>query len=151
MNRGLLVFSFILILLGLVLGVGLVSIFGFLLLFPALLSTPKPRPQGRPTGWEEQAPIPAPVMETPLEPVPIVASVSMSATPKAAAPISIPLSSPPQISYSAPLFPTSIFPSLSQQMSTTAAPKEAKSQALVPKDEILELGALLALMKLVFG
>jgi hypothetical protein len=40
---------------------------------------------------------------------------------------------------------------LSQQVPAAQVPKEAKSESPAPRDEVLELGALLALMKLVFG
>jgi len=36
-------------------------------------------------------------------------------------------------------------------MPTAQALKETKSEAPAPRDEVLELGALLALMKLIFG
>jgi hypothetical protein len=63
---------------------------------------------------------------------------------------------PSQPSFSAPLFPTSIFPisvvpSASQQIPSAQAVKEARSEAPSSRDEVLELGALLALIKLAFG
>lgn|GEM_PF-606764 len=161
MNRSLLVFSILLILLGLSFSVYIISILGFFLLFPALLSSPRPRPQGAPTGSGQQAPEPAPVMETAPEPAPVMETISEHApvwgtlsTPTASrtvAPTSMPPLPPSQPLFSAPLFPTSIFPSASQQMPTAQALKETKSEAPAPRDEVLELGALLALMKLIFG
>jgi hypothetical protein len=59
---------------------------------------------------------------------------------------------PPSLpSFSAPLFPTSIFPSASQQAPTAQGLKETKSEIPVSRDEVIELGALLVLMKLIFG
>jgi len=167
MNRGLLVFSVLLILLGLSLNAYIISILGFFLLFPALLSTPRPRPPGVPTGSGQQAPEPAPVMEsasvaeTAPEPAPIMETTSERApgwgtlstpvAPRTVAPTSMPPLPPSQPSFSAPLFPTNIFPSTSQQMPTAQVLKEARSESPAPRDEVLELGALLTLMKLIFG
>jgi ABC-type antimicrobial peptide transport system permease subunit len=163
MNRSLLIFSVLLILLGFVLGAILISIFGFFLLFPALLSSPRPRPQGTPTGSGKQAPEPAPVMETAPEPdrtmattpewgkLEQVGTVARPVMPRTVAAASTPSLSPSQPLFSAPLFPTSIFPSASQQMPAAQALNETKREAPYVRDEVLELGALLALMKLVFG
>jgi hypothetical protein len=161
MNRSLLIFSILLILLGIGLGEFLIALFGFFLLFPALLSSPRPRPQGAPTGSGQQAPEPiresapvvepAPVMETIPERAPVWGTVSTPVAPRTVAPTSMPPLPPSQPSFSAPLFPTSMFPSASQQMPTAQALKETKSEAPESRDEVLELGALLALVKLVFG
>lgn len=155
MNRSLLVFSILLILVGISLGAFIVAALGFFLLLPALFSTPRPRPQGTPTGSGQQAPEPAPgrapVIETSPEPAPFMESVTRPVAPRTFAPASMAPLPPSQPSFSAPLFPTSIFPSTSQQLPTGQALKEARSEAPDSRDEVLELGALLALMKLVFG
>jgi len=161
MNRSLLVFSILLIVLGLGFGEYIISILGFFLLFPALLSSPRPRPPGAPTGPGQQAPEPAPVMEKAPEPAPVMETISERApvwgtlstpvAPRTVAPASMSPLPPSQPIFSAPLFPTSIFPSASQQMPTAQALKETRSESPASRDEVLELGALLALMKLVFG
>lgn len=165
MNRSLLTFSILLILLGIGFGAYYIIIFGVFLLFPALLSTPRPRSKGVPTGSGQQAPEPAPVMETGLEPAPepapvmetiperapVWGTVSTPVAPRTVAPTSMPPLPPSQPSFSAPLFPTSMFLNASQQMPTVQALKETKREAPESRDEVLELGALLALMKLVFG
>jgi len=156
MNRGLLILSILLILLGIGFGY-FISMLGFFLLFPALLSSPRPRPQGTPTGSGEQAPEqapvmePAPDMEAGLEAAPAWGTTSRAVTPGPVAPVSMPPLAPSQPSFSAPLFPTSIFPSLSLQVPAGQALREAKSEPPTPRDEVLELGALLALVKLVLG
>lgn len=167
MNRSLLVFSILLILLGLSLGAYIISILGFFLLFPALLSTPRTRPPSVPTGSGQQAPEPAPVMEpaavaeTAPEPAPAMGTISdrvpgwgtlsTPVAPRTVAPTPMPPLPPSQPSFSAPLFPTSIFPSTSQQMPTAQALKGTRGESPAPRDEVLELGGLLALMKLIFG
>jgi hypothetical protein len=151
MNRGLLVFSILLILLGFGLDAYLIAFFGFFLLFPALLTSPRPRPQRPPTSSGQQAPEPAPAMETTPEPAPSWGTVSAPVAPPTVAAASIPPSPISQPSFSAPLFPTSIFPIASQQMPTTQALKETKSGSPGSRDEVLELGAILTLMKLIFG
>jgi len=90
-------------------------------------------------------------METGLEAAPAWGTTSTPVAPGPVAPVSMPPIAPAQPSFSAPLFPTSIFPSLSLQVPTGHALKEAKSEPPIPRDEVLELGALLALVKLVFG
>ncbi len=157
MNRSLLIFSILLILLGVGIGELVISIFGIFLLFPALLSSPRPRPQGTPTGSGPQAPEPAPVMETAptmeagLEAAPAWGRISTSVTPATVAPVSMPPLLPSQPSFSAPLFPAVMFPSLSQQVQAAQALKEPKKEALASRDDVLELGALLALVKLVLS
>jgi hypothetical protein len=156
MNRSLLVFSIILILLGIGFDY-LISLFGLFLLFPALLSSPRPRPQGTPTGSGQQAPRPGPAMDTTpamdtvLETAPAWGAVSTPVAPVAVAPASTLPPPPSQPSFSAPLFPTSIFPTLSQQMPAAQALKEPRSEPPASRDEVLELGGLLALVKLIFG
>jgi len=155
MNRSLLVFSILLILMGIGLGQDFIAVFGFFLLLPALFSTPRPRPQGTPTGSGQQAPEPAPgpapVMETAPEPASFLETASRSVAQQTVAPTSMPPPPPSQPSFSAPLFPTCIFPGASQQIQTAQAPEDARTKGPDSKDDVLELGALLALVKLVFG
>jgi hypothetical protein len=66
-------------------------------------------------------------------------------------PAPMPQLPPFQPSFSAPLFPTSIFPSALQQIPSAQALKETKREAPASRDEVIELGILLALMKLAFG
>ena len=143
MNRNLVYFSFFLVLIGVGFGFYLLSFLGLLLLIPALLSPsrlPAPRPQQPrqpPRRIIPQAPQPQP-------------SASMeSATPTAYASASVAYSSQ-QMQPSSALFPTTMFPSLSQMGTSPAEPSQppAKNE---PKDDLVEVGTILVLLKLVFG
>ncbi|MGP8125375.1 MAG: hypothetical protein ACLQEQ_05825 [Nitrososphaerales archaeon] len=158
----------LLILVGIGLGEYLLYLVGFFLLFPALLLSPKPRPQGTPTGSGQQpirrtSPQPAPAMGTASTPAPSQTHAPASMPPIQASPVSYSQISSGGTSYNPSLFPTSMFPSASQPTPTSMfpsasqptptaqPPKEARSEAPASRDDVLELGALLVLMKLVFG
>ena len=160
-NRGLLVFSILLILVGLGSGYDLLFVIGFFLLFPALLVTSKPRPQAPqpPQTSSGQQPVRRP----PPQPTP---SYEMAPTPPKTQMV-VPPPMPPvqtsQVSYSPPLFPTSMFlgssqplpigtpPGASQSAPATQPPKEVRVEARESRDELLEIGAVLLLLKLAFG
>jgi hypothetical protein len=146
-NRNLLVFSILLIVAGISFGIYLVSVLGFFLLFPALLTTPKPRQyRTPPSRTQEQprriAPRPPSVMEILPQPQ----------TPAAA--VTVPLTPTPVVSqtpYTPALFPKSIFPTLSLMPPTGQQVQPSKEQAPAPRDELLEVGTLVAVLKLFFG
>jgi len=172
MNRNLLIFSIIMILAGLTISPYILLI-GLFLLFPALLVPSNPPPQRPPPSQGQQpvrrhAPQPAPTYEPSSAPALQTAQAPQQMVP--AAPI--PTTQISGMSYSPPLFPTSMFPSSSQSTpmsmfpSTTLfsstgqlqretpgpqAARGAHAESREPKDELLELGALLALLKLAFG
>jgi hypothetical protein len=150
LNRTLLYFSLALILVGLLFGIYLVAFFGFLLLLPALLATSRPpaRPSPAPateapkhvTPYAEKKPE---VVPTPSEPMPTTIPVPVAAVPPPAMPQS----------YSPPLFPTPLMPSLSLMGTggTLQMVKEAAPVRQGGQDELVEVGAILVLLKLISG
>jgi hypothetical protein len=54
-------------------------------------------------------------------------------------------------SYGSALFPTSLFPSLSSYVSPPPKPTEAAANKPAERDELIELGAILFLLKLALG
>lgn len=158
MNRGLLVFSILIIFTGLIAGYYPISLIGALLLIPALLTTPKPptpklptgsAQQSRPTVLRRQAPPPpspqAPAaLDSAMAPVATAYSPSMMEAPKS------PQSAAQPFSYSSPLFPTTMFPSMSQPVKPAEVSQvEKELQAKRSEtNELLEVGLLLAILKL---
>ncbi|MDA4124368.1 MAG: hypothetical protein OK438_02790 [Thaumarchaeota archaeon] len=147
MNRNLLVASVFLILVGIAFGFYPVTLIGFFLLFPALLSSPRPGPMKTPTTRPQEQPrriMPHPTPVTEALPLPAVTAPLPTATPSSSQPIPHSLAS-----YSSALFPNSMFPNLSLASPTQSS--TAKTEAPAAKDELLEVGALLAFLKLVLG
>ncbi len=149
MNRNLLVFSLLLIFLGFGFGLYLLSFFGLVLLIPSLLSPSRPpaRPVPAPTP-QEQRPrriAPPPVQQPSVAPEP-------QPMPEAAKPMSPPMQPAyAPATYSGALFPTPILPALSR-MDTMAMPtKEAAQKKSDDRDELVEVGAVLALLRLALG
>jgi len=158
MNRSLLIFSLLVIFAGLALGLYIISFFGLLLLLPAL-ATPS-RPAQKPPPQPAQQPLPRRVTPRSTPPSP---------PPPAPTPMAEPVSPPPasmgsmvtsysasstspaqQASYSPALFPGPLLPSMSVVGSAPqpAKPHEARHEE---RDELVEVGAVLAILKLVFG
>jgi hypothetical protein len=57
----------------------------------------------------------------------------------------------PLLSYSPSLFPTPMFPSFSQPLPGTTQPKESQEHPPNERDELVEVGAIVALLKVAFG
>lgn len=145
MNRNLLALSIVMFVLGVSFNLYVLSLIGVLLFFPALLSSRRPPvPPGQPTRpTPRRMPPPAPVglQATPV-PHPSMAQV----------PVSFPSSVTTQSqSYSPALFPTAMFPSLSQMGSTPPPAQESQPSKPPERDEVIEMAAIMALMKLAFG
>lgn len=140
-------FGVFLIVVGIATGYYFVSVVGFFFLIPAFSSSPVRRAPGQstPTSYMPRRIIPPPAPAPPGEaaaPAPGIAA-QMSVQPQA-----------PQSSqgYSPALFPTAIFPTLSLTSPVAAAKAEAAPAQKAPeRDELLEFGAFLALLKLVSG
>ena len=142
MNKNLVIFGAFLIVLGAGFGYYLISLFGLLILIPALMAPSRPVSR-LPTSAKEEPRRIAP------KPQPMPAQVQPPASQPA---VAVPISEPsPYVSYSLALFPNSMFPSLS--LSATAQPQpasEAPAKA-AERDELIETGALLALLRLFVG
>jgi len=136
------------IVVGAFLGVYLVSFLGLLVLIPALVasSNPPPRPQPSSARQPPRRVIPPQAMEAKAEVAPpsqsMSGQMSMAATPAPTQPQT----------YSPALFPSSFMPTLTQ-MSTypqmTREPQGPKKQE--ERDELVEVGTILVLLKLVLG
>jgi len=161
-NRELLVISVLLILFGVGSGLPILFILGFFLLFPALLLSSKPIPPKPPIGASQQPP----KRSSPPSPKLLQAQAQTPAmesgpTPLAASYASYASVQTPQISYSPSLFPSNIFPSILQAttpMSSGAPQSGEVSQVTMreretrePREDLLEIGAILLLVKLVSG
>ncbi|HYB07537.1 MAG TPA: hypothetical protein VEB87_05220 [Nitrososphaerales archaeon] len=146
MNRGLLIFALLLVFLGIGFGLYLLSVFGLLLLIPALLSAPRPSTPPAPTQPKQEtrrivpraAERPETAHPPALTPAP---SMAMATTP-------VPAQTQ---SYAPALFPTSMFPSLSQTAIQPQPQNVPASEKPAAQDELLEAGAILLLLRLISG
>ncbi len=147
MNRNLLIFSILLIAIGVVSGYYYVSVLGFFLLFPSLISSPRrqgpvPIPKrSAPPPRRVSPPAPTTELFAPPEPAKPTATLVPPAPPK------------PTANYSPPLFPTVIFPSFNQPTPSVQPQQVAPAQQQQPgqRDDLLELGAIVAILKLALG
>ena len=147
MNRNLLVFALLLIFAGFFVGYDLIAFFGVLLLIPALLSPTRIPTRPTPTS---SAPQPRRIAPPPPK-QPEAAMQAPQAAPMAAA-MGSPSYQPQSMGYAAPLFPTSMFPSLSGMTGTQLPPpKEPEHGKPREQDELLEVGALLVLLRILSG
>ncbi len=142
LKRNLLVFALFLVLLGIGSSFYLLSLFGLLMLIPALLSSSRPplRPAPPPARQETRRITPPPLQQP---------AVALSQVPpKTVFVTPTPIQTQ---TYSPSLFPKSIFPSnvqvgtSPQPVHESAAPKPAE------RDELLEIGTILALLRLALG
>ena len=164
MNKNLLVFSLFVIVAGLAIGLYVISIFGLLLLITALAAPsrppgqnapprpaqPQPQSGGRVTPRRSPSPPPPPTQSPMSEPVVPPSPTSPMAS--MVTPYSAPSPSPTQpFSYSPALFPWPMLSSMSTMGSTPQPAKPPQETRHVESDELVELGAMLAILKLVFG
>lgn len=143
MNRNLLIFGFFLVLLGVAFNFYLISLFGVLMLIPALMS-PR-RVPARPGT--------APKPDLPKRVMPIVKPPQAESAPPAAGPqpvLEVVSVSSAYLGYSPSLFPNSIFvPMMASQYPAQPPPVEPKKSS--ERDELIEAGAMLALLKIFLG
>ena len=143
MNRNLLVFSLLLFLLGIGLGAYILSFLGLLLLIPSLFSSARPPVQRAPPQPTQQ-----PKRVAPRAPpqTPATAPHHPQETYLAG------LESPPQQqAYSSAVFPTVMLPSLFPMAAPAQPVREMARGKMEERDELVEVGAILAMLKLVFG
>jgi hypothetical protein len=157
LNRNLLFFSLFLIIVGVGFGIYLVSFIGFLMLIPALASPSQAparrappsspqlsRPQKRVTPPKYSPPSPpAPPSSTEPATAPAQPMTYMSVSPSS--------SQAQPISYTPALFPSPMLPSLSLMGNAPPPEKMPQEARREGQDELVEVGAMLALLKLVFG
>jgi hypothetical protein len=152
LNKNLVYFSIFLIFIGIGFGIYLISLLGAILLIPGLLSPtrlPAPRipaPASAKPPRRIIPPTPAHPTAPASEPQPMATSPSYTSVSSAS------MDTPMQYQgYTGPLFPAPMFPSLSQMgapPSVTIQPPPPTNQG---RDELLEVGAILAVLKLLSG
>ncbi|MDA4127122.1 MAG: hypothetical protein OK452_07980 [Thaumarchaeota archaeon] len=145
MNRDLFGFAILLVLLGIGFGIYLISFFGLLLMIPAFLIRSRPKTGRTSLPVKQQVrritPPRPPVrlVEPPVSTPQPVVSTNAPVPPATTTP-----------TYAVPLFPTSMFPSLSMTPAEQTS-KEATAAKPTQGDEVLEIGAILALLRFAFG
>jgi len=158
LNRRLFVFSLLLMVAGFVSGIYLVSLIGLLLLIPSLAS-PSQAPARKPPPQTSQPSQPprraAPPVHKPPPPAQMSSPKTEPATPPAqemtymSTSPSVPSMQP--LSYTPALFPSPMLPSLSLMGSPPSQAKAPQEVRREREDELVEVGAMLALLKLVLG
>jgi hypothetical protein len=142
LNRNLLVFALLLLLFGIGSGFYFLSFLGLLLLVPSLISSSRPprRPSPPPARKEVRRISPPPIQQPQV--------TTQVTQPK---PEVMPVSSPQSPGYSSALFPTSMLPPISQLGTIIQPTKETAQRKPEERDELLEVGVILALVKLALG
>lgn len=158
MNRNLLLFAVFLAVLGIVFDFYLLTFFGLLLIIPAAMIPSKPPTQtSQPTSQQPRrtsSPRSATSMTREEAPHPSPQSMAQSVpqyTPQPMAPTQPAPYLGSYQSYSPSLFPTSIFPSLSISGMAAPQPQGEPAKKQSERDELVEVGAMLALLKLLLG
>ena len=146
MNRTLLLFALFLVVVGVGLGFYLISLFGFLILIPALMAPSKrpPVPVSAPPKREAKRISPLP------QPQPTAAPEAVEAKPPP------PMTTPPPRptdyqSFSPAIFPNSMFSYLSPSSVAPAAQPAVAAKKDTERDELIETGAMLAILKFLLG
>jgi hypothetical protein len=146
LNRNLLLFALFLIVLGVGFGIYLVSLFGLLMLIPALMATsrPPPRPVSAPSRQASRRIIPPPMPQQ-------MATLPNAETPPLTT-MMVPTPQPSAYqSFSPALFPNSMFSYLTPPSTTPPKPIEAPAKNQSERDELIETGAMLAVLKFLLG
>ena len=143
LNRSLLVFAILLVLLGFGSNFYLLSLFGVLLLIPAFLSSSRPPKMGRtPVSTKQETRRIAP------PPIQHYEAAAPSVSPRAVNEIP---STTPSSTFAPALFPTSMFPFLSQTVYRPEPTRETAEEKVNQRDDVLEIGTILALLRLALG
>jgi len=160
LNRNLFVFSLLLVLAGIAVGFYLISFIGFILMIPSLLSPSRP-PAGPPARTGSAPPQTQPrQIPRRVSPPQVPQQQQVTPTTPAKAEVAMPplysASSPSPMassmaSYSSALFPSPILPALSQITPVPRPTKEKEQQNQGERDELVEVGTMLALLKLILG
>jgi Na+-transporting methylmalonyl-CoA/oxaloacetate decarboxylase gamma subunit len=144
-NRNLAGLALLLILLGIGVGLYLLAFIGLLILIPALLAPSKvpSRPVPIPAKQETRRIAPPLLQKQPESNIKVSQQQGAMVVP-----VQSSTSTP---TYSPALFPTSIFPSMSQVTKYGQPPTPTNPPKSEERDELLEIGAILAILKIAFG
>jgi len=162
MNRNLLVFSLFIIAAGLAFGLYIITFFGLLLLIPALAAPSRPPARNAPQQPAKQQPQPwgrvIPPRPSPLPSAPTPSHRNEPTAPQMqpmatmATSYVTPSPSPTQIvSHTPALFPLPLLPAMSVMGSAPQPAKSPQETRNEGRDELVEVGALLAVLKIIFG
>ena len=141
MNRNLLGFGLMLVVLGFGFGAYILSFLGLILLIPSIIPDPPPPAKHAPQKEKQE----------PRRIIPRQPSQPADA-PQPQRSYMQDISPPPQPqAYASALFPAPMFPSLSPMAAPMQPPEEAARGKQESRDELVEVGAILALLKLALG
>ena len=149
MNRGVVYLGAFMVLVGFLFGFYLLSFIGLFLLIPGLLSSSRPplsrvppTPPPKEDSWRiiPKAPTKEPTASSSSQPMGMAAPGQPSPSASALAQ-----------GYTPALFPMPMLPSLSLMGSLPQASSEQPAKKQGGQDELIEVGAILAMLKLVFG
>jgi len=156
LNKSVVYLSIFLIIVGLAFNFYLISLLGLLFLLPGLAAPS--RPPVRPPPTTSKPPprrvIPQqPYQQPSQQPAQQATNVTSNQPVQAAQPMPMVASPPPPQTqgYSAALFPTQMFPTLNPMIQPVQSTKETSAAKQEGKDELLEVGTMLALLKLILG
>lgn len=149
MNRNLFVLGLLLAVVGFGLGVYVLSLLGILLMVPALLVSPR-SPSPRPPPASEQQP-----WTSPRRPKPMPAAMPLQYPVRGPQPqpktSMLPTPSQSQQSFSPALFPSMLLPPFSMPSASLPTPAGEETKVEPARDDLLEAGAIVVLLKLFLG
>jgi hypothetical protein len=161
LNKSLLAFAIVLIVGGVIIGISLLILLGVFLLIPGLLTTPKTQSK-IPVSKKEPPPPPRRISPpsapqapaAPAAPAPEYLQ-SSPAQPPATAPMTSydfsKVSASSTQGFTPALFPAAIFPPMSGQTNYRTPQVEPRERQQNQNDELLELGLLIAVLRLTSG
>ena len=163
MNKNLLVFALFLIILGVASGIYLLSLFGIILMVPAALPSsrrtqtpPQPTRPSQPQPWSAPRRVPSEARRPPMAPTPQPQTMATRTQPSQPSPTQMqPYSqvqpSSQMLPYSPALFPGSIFPPVYAPGTQVSPPASTEAKKSPERDDLVEAGAVLLLLKLFLG
>lgn len=152
MNRSLVGLGFLMVLVGIGVGLYLLAFIGVLILIPGLLAPSRipSRPVPSPVRQETRRITPPPLPKKPVNNTTESQQKPISMVPASVSTMT-PSSSTTTPVYSPALFPNSIFPPMSQVSNYSQPAPPSNLPKSGERDELLEIGAILAILKIAFG
>ena len=155
MNKGLLAFSILLIVVGALLGVGIIALIGIILLIPAAMSRSTKPTQTQNKTAPQQSRVSA-RQSSPARPVPQPWQQQAGQTGQPETDIAVEVVTQPMprptvsagYGTNSALFATPMFPTFSQPYASVPASEERKREGEKERDELLEMALILGLLRL---
>ena len=151
LNRDLFGFAILLVLLGIGFGIYTISFIGLLLMIPAFLARSRRKTAGPSVPAKQLPPrriSPPPVRQA--EPWVSTQKQTVVAPTPTYAPSHAPSATTQTPTFEVPIFPNSMFPSLSPALATVPS-QESTGPKPTQQDELLQIGAVLALLRFALG